>query len=446
MTDKDKRQTAEEQKTAEELKAEKDLKTVQKFIYSDDIQDDFEEINNLLLPINVLEVTGMRYQEIKHSNVLAWMFGDNSHQLGHEILTKFLGKITLRGDFDSDVNKLRALRHYAFFFRSHRDIEIHREHTINFSDETNASSKRAKCSIDLLIIDKENKYIIAIENKIWSQEGDSQLSDYQKAIDIKFGDNTDHKNFRKYFIYLTPKGETPNGSYEDGGLEEDWLIADYQILYDIIDKIIKNENRDMSDEARFILQSYNDLLIKEGIVSNNDLQKLCAKIWGSKEYKEALNILFENKPDNLAKIADIIERRLKEEDAGCLLVANQIKRNIFRFTTTTIQKQYEGKQQKFYYYLEITKEGLYLSLKIHDVGDNLRERLANNNIIIRKDQKNKQIAYEAIDNWDDIKYTPVDDIKELSRREEFTTKLDKIISELKKCEKKIDSAIQQCNS
>ena len=42
--------------------------------------------------------------------------------------------------------------------------------------------------------------------------------------------------------------------------------------------------------------------------------------------------------------------------------------------------------------------------------------------------------------------TPVDDIKELSRREEFTTKLDKIISELKKCEKKIDSAIQQCNS
>ena len=76
----------EKQKTAEELKAEKDIKAVQKFIYSDDIQDDFEEINNLLLPINVLEVTGMGYQEIKHSNVLAWMFGDNSHQLGHEIL------------------------------------------------------------------------------------------------------------------------------------------------------------------------------------------------------------------------------------------------------------------------------------------------------------------------------------------------------------------------
>ena len=425
------------------------LKTVQKFIYSDDMQGKFEEINNLLLPINVLEVTGMGYQEIKHSNVLAWMFGNSSHQLGHEILTKFLGKITLREDLgegeDEDNNKLKELRHYAFFPKSHRDIEIHREYTINFSGETNASSKRAKCSIDLLIIDKANKCIIAIENKIWSQEGDSQLSDYQKAIDIKFGDNTDHGNFCKYFIYLTPKGETPSDSYEDGGLEEDWLIADYQTLYDIIDKIIKNENRDMSDEARFILQSYNDLLIKKGIVSNTKLQDLCAKIWGSKEHKDALNILFENKPDNLAKIADIIKSRLEEENSGYLLVANQIKRNIFRFTTTAIQKQYKGEQQKLYYYLEITKEGLYLSLNIHNVGDNLRERLANNNII-KKEQKSKKIAYEAIDNWDDIKYTPVDDIKELSRREEFTTKLDKIISELKKCEKKIDSAIQQCNS
>ena len=212
-------------------------------------------------------------------------------------LTKFLGKITLRGDFDSDANKLRALRHYAFFPKYHRDIEIYREHTINLSDETNASSKRAKCIIDLLIIDKANECIMAIENKIGSQEGDSQLSDYKKAIGIKFGDNISHKNFRKYFIYLTPKGDVPDSI----SLDEDWLVAEYQTLYDIIDKILESKNRDIPDEAGFILQSYNDLLIKEGIVSNDDLQKLCAKIWGSKEHKKALNILFKNKPSNIKK-------------------------------------------------------------------------------------------------------------------------------------------------
>ena len=51
-----------------------DLEKVQKFIYSDEVQNDLDEINNLLLPINVLEVASMGNQEIKHSNVLAWMF------------------------------------------------------------------------------------------------------------------------------------------------------------------------------------------------------------------------------------------------------------------------------------------------------------------------------------------------------------------------------------
>ena len=70
-----------------------DLEKVQKFIYSDEVQNDLDEINNLLLPINVLEVASMGNQEIKHSNVLAWMFGDNQHQLGHKVLAKFLGEV-----------------------------------------------------------------------------------------------------------------------------------------------------------------------------------------------------------------------------------------------------------------------------------------------------------------------------------------------------------------
>ena len=93
------------------------IEAVQEFIYSDEIQGKLEEINNFLLTINVLEVTGMGYQEIKHSNVLAWIFGDNSHQLDYEILAKFLGKITRKGGANEGKNKLKELRHYAFFFK-----------------------------------------------------------------------------------------------------------------------------------------------------------------------------------------------------------------------------------------------------------------------------------------------------------------------------------------
>ena len=415
------------------------IEAVQEFIYSDEIQGKLEEINNLLLTINVLEVTGMGYQEIKHSNVLAWIFGDNSHQLDYEILAKFLGKITRKGGANEGKNKLKELRHYAFFSKSRRNIQIYREYPINLSDEKNASNKRARCSIDLLIIDDSNECIIAIENKIWSQEGDSQLSDYQKAIEMKFGKNTVHENFQKHFIYLTPKVGMPDSISSD----EDWLVADYQTLYVIIDKIIKNKNRDIPNEAKFILQSYNDLLIKESIVSNNDLQNLCAKIWRNKEHKEALNILLENKPDNINKIASIINDRLTEEILGFLLVANQNTKTIFKFTTASIQKQYEGKQQQFYYHLAITDKGLYLDLNIRNVQDKLIEQLVNSNII-KKGKESRQIANENIDNWNDIKYTPIDNNEDLPHQGYFLDKLNEVIKKLKAYDKKIESAIQQC--
>ena len=42
-----------------------DLEKVQKFIYSDEVQNDLDEINNLLLPINVLEVaSNVRYSPL----------------------------------------------------------------------------------------------------------------------------------------------------------------------------------------------------------------------------------------------------------------------------------------------------------------------------------------------------------------------------------------------
>ena len=165
-----------------------DLKKVQDFIYSKEVNDDLEKINNHLMDINVLEISGMGNQEIKHSNVLAWMFGDNQHQLDYQILEKFLGQISDIKGINAKKN-LKDLRHYAYFPKNKRDITIKREWK----------------NIDLLIEDKANKVAIVIENKVWAEESEDQLKDYQTKIEEHYKVK-DSEVWERHYIFLTPDG------------------------------------------------------------------------------------------------------------------------------------------------------------------------------------------------------------------------------------------------
>ena len=57
------------------------------------------------MDFNIFEITGLGNQEIKHSNTLAWLFGDNEHELKYQILERFL-KFTLKSRLDlRSINK-----------------------------------------------------------------------------------------------------------------------------------------------------------------------------------------------------------------------------------------------------------------------------------------------------------------------------------------------------
>ena len=63
---------------------------IKNFIFDDEVQKLFEDINNNVLDFNILEITGMGNQEIKHSNILGWLFSDAEHNLEYKILESFL--------------------------------------------------------------------------------------------------------------------------------------------------------------------------------------------------------------------------------------------------------------------------------------------------------------------------------------------------------------------
>jgi hypothetical protein len=242
------------------------------FIFSKLIQSKFNEILNRENHINLLEITGMGTQEIKHSNVLSWLFSDEKHGLNNWILFEFLKVV-----FKENNNVLRYLN-----LRKEGVINIYREKV------------EGDVQIDILIEDIENSRIFIIENKIHDRERKGQLESYEKAVN-RIYKNT---NCQKHFIFLSPKQKPPTRNI--------WAKADYNMLYPILiealDRYVKSE------KVRFIIKSYIDLLKKEKIMKNEELKNICEEIWFKKENREALEILVKNKPDFDPRLIKIGEK------------------------------------------------------------------------------------------------------------------------------------------
>lgn len=238
------------------------LKSVEDFIYDDKVQDILSQINSNVMEFNILEITGMGNQEIKHSNILGWLFDDSEHNLEYQILDGFLKEVIA-------LNKNKNLQSYLYLADKKRDIIIYRE----------------KDNIDLLIVDESNKIVITIENKIYANEridgkDGGQLQKYENTINEKY-----NNSYAKYFIFLTIDLEKPSEK------NKNWLSANHKMITDVIEDILKT--KETTTKTKIILESYVDLLKRNGIVADDKLIKLCNKIWDNKEFANAIDILFE---------------------------------------------------------------------------------------------------------------------------------------------------------
>jgi hypothetical protein len=246
---------------------------IKKFIFDDEVQKLFEDINNNVLDFNILEITGMGNQEIKHSNILGWLFSDTEHNLEYKILEGFLKKIIA-------LNGIENLQDYLYLSKHRKDIVIYRE----------------KDNIDLLIVDEANQVLFAIENKVFAGErtygeDGGQLQKYENIINHKY------PKYQKYFIFLTIDLDEPS--------KDNWLKANHEMIVETLNEISKN--KDISIKTKIIFESYIDTLKRNGIVQDKELEELCLKIWNNPDYKEALNILNIYKPDVFSQISEYLK-------------------------------------------------------------------------------------------------------------------------------------------
>ena len=183
---------------------------IKNFIFDDEVQKLFEDINNNVLDFNILEITGMGNQEIKHSNILGWLFSDTEHNLEYKILEGFLKKIIA-------LNGIENLQDYLYLSKHRKDIVIYRE----------------KDNIDLLIVDEANQVLFAIENKVFAGErtdgeDGGQLQKYENIINHKY------PKYQKYFIFLTIDLNEPS--------KDNWLKANHEMIVETLNEISRNKD------------------------------------------------------------------------------------------------------------------------------------------------------------------------------------------------------------
>ena len=136
--------------------------------------------------------------------------------------------------------------------------------------------------LDILILDRDHQNLIAIENKVFSQEHSNQLTRYRRALADAYPD------FARHHIFLSPGGVPAN-------LERDqkhWQPASYSVIHNAVQEILETDVEEPNANA--LLQIY-ATTIRRNVMPDTSIDQQARRIY--LEHWEALDRIFANKPN-----------------------------------------------------------------------------------------------------------------------------------------------------
>ena len=211
---------------------------------------DKEALQNLLLDIqcldrlskwsnrfNLFDVLKISGTEIRHSNVLAWLLDPNeNHGLGDAVLRRLLQTLVINSP-QADVFHSLLMDLYGF------TVLREWEH------------------IDLLAVSHEERFLLCIENKVFSGEHDHQLARYQELLEKEY------PQYHKIFAFLTPGGTEPEEETACGT----WQSISYEQIIEVVEAA--KFEKTLSAEVSYFIGQYLDA-VRRHIVGDRELEKI----------------------------------------------------------------------------------------------------------------------------------------------------------------------------
>jgi hypothetical protein len=244
---------------------------------------EFEQLERLLGGFNLFQVLKFEYGEIRHSNVLAWILDPTeSHGLDESFLKKWLMRVIHESSGQS-VAPVTAVDIDAWQLM---DVEVRREWQ----------------NIDLLLVltmANNQQWVICIENKVNSTQSNGQLQKYRAVVEKTFP----HAKHRIY-LFLTKNDEPPD--------DENYIGASYAQIHRALKECLSAKNHVIGIEPKVLLENYIRLL-EEKFMDESEIARTARKIY--QQHRRALDVIFEQRPDNLKLVSDKV-RSLLEERLG----------------------------------------------------------------------------------------------------------------------------------
>ena len=213
--------------------------------------EDFNRLHQQFHQFNPLKVLRVDQYEIRHSNVLAWLFDPNeNHRLGSFFLRKVLMNLVTKSE---NEDKIDGVDYLPFLHASLSDVVVHREWSTNGNG-----------AIDLLIEIPSLQLVLLIENKFHSAESNNQLDRYLTSVTERY------PAWQVLPVFLTLSGEAPFH-------EAYWMLAYEDVLHIIRQELDLNKET-IADSIYDFLTHYIALL-EERYVEDDEMMETAMNIY-----------------------------------------------------------------------------------------------------------------------------------------------------------------------
>jgi hypothetical protein len=227
--------------------------------------------------INIFEAIGQANRESRHSDFLAYLLAPSeSHGFHDDFLRLFL-KRALR-ELPAETNTISPI-----------ELEVW--------DLEKTVVERERGYIDVLLSNRELKFVVVIENKIHSGEQDGQLASYREFIEQTFSD------YRKVYLYLTLEGETPS--------DPSYIIVSYHTVLDALEQLVRVKQAGGGGDI-FVLIDHYLRLVRRRLMVDPELKNLALEIY--RKHKDALEFIYECRPDRQNDLRTEIERLIDAQN------------------------------------------------------------------------------------------------------------------------------------
>ena len=267
---------------------------------------DLAQLGEMLAEFDALELLGVSRFEETHSDILAWLLDPRgNHLMGDFFLRSFL--------LETNVVTTEQIRG-----KDWSNTEVRREWHNVVDGKTGF--------LDILVLNVNEKFACAIENKVFSREHSGQLTRYRKALERQYPTPTYHRSY----LFLT-RHSTLAGLAEE---RKHWNPTDYGLILRLVEGALEYWGGRGAEGVMAFLRQYQKTL-RRRIVPDTETRRIANSLY--LRHRKAIDLIVDQKSAHITDLSRICEEVTRKK-TGWKLIGEREKGELLGFVDPAWKK------------------------------------------------------------------------------------------------------------